>query len=337
MSDRLGWILLGISIVLAALWVRNLIRGRISIRGRTGRRREGFPHGAVETEDALKAAYRLQDAQGGWTGEELARSLGVPEVLGGQLTESLLSFGWVRRDPRGLMQLTDKGRERAGELIRAHRLWERYLVEREQLALHEAHAEADNREHASTPEQVEQMDVELGHPAWDPHGHLIPPPQGQVPSSVGRSLLEEAAQGRRLRIISLDDNSPALLAQLTVMGLRPGVDVEVLEGGPELIRLRLDDLPVAVAAAAARHVSVFPAPALPVPLGELPVHSRVRVVEVQGSGKHQRRMLDMGFVPGAAVSVLRRAPLGDPVEYRVKGTAVSMRREDADTVLVEEL
>jgi len=48
-------------------------------------------------------------------------------------------------------------------------------------------------------------------------------------------------------------------------------------------------------------------------------------------------MLDMGFVPGAEIYVIRKAPLGDPVEYRVKGTAVALRQKDADTILVEEL
>jgi ferrous iron transport protein A len=48
-------------------------------------------------------------------------------------------------------------------------------------------------------------------------------------------------------------------------------------------------------------------------------------------------MLDMGFVPGAAVSVLRQAPLGDPVEYGIKGAAVALRRAEASTILVEEL
>ena len=82
---------------------------------------------------------------------------------------------------------------------------------------------------------------------------------------------------------------------------------------------------------------MVPVPALAVPLGELPAGSRARVVDVQGSGKHQRRMLDMGLVPGAEVVVVREAPLGDPVEYRIKGTAISMRRSDASTVLVGEV
>jgi DtxR family Mn-dependent transcriptional regulator len=153
----------------------------------------------------------------------------------------------------------------------------------------------------------------------------------------GRSLLEEGAPESQLRIICLDDEPEALLAQLTVMGLEPGVDVEVLERDSDLVRLRIDGNVIALAAAAAGHISVIPAPALPVPLGELPVGDRARVVEIGGVGKHQRRMLDMGFVPGAEVDVVRRAPLGDPIEYHIKGTAVALRREDADTVLVEGL
>jgi ferrous iron transport protein A len=48
-------------------------------------------------------------------------------------------------------------------------------------------------------------------------------------------------------------------------------------------------------------------------------------------------MLDMGLVPGAEVTAVRAASLGDPVEYRIKGTAIAMRRSDASKVLVEEM
>ena len=154
---------------------------------------------------------------------------------------------------------------------------------------------------------------------------------------MARPLLEGGTPGSRLRVVSLDDEPAPLLAQLAALGLGPGVDVDVLERAPGLLRLLLGANVVPLAAAAARHVFVVPAPALPVPLGELPVGSRARALEVQGGGKHQRRMLDMGFVPGAEVAVVRKAPLGDPIEYRIKGTAVALRREDADTVLVEEV
>jgi ferrous iron transport protein A len=124
---------------------------------------------------------------------------------------------------------------------------------------------------------------------------------------------------------------------LVALGLEPGVDVEVLKQEAGVLRVRLEGTVIPLASAAARHVSVVPTPVLPVPMGELPVGSQARVVEIAGSGRHQRRMLDMGFVPGAEVSTVRRAPLGDPIEYRIKGTAVALRSRDADTVLVEEL
>jgi Fe2+ transport system protein FeoA/Mn-dependent DtxR family transcriptional regulator len=336
MSDLSYWFWPALSFLLTVLWLWTLLRQR---RGALVSRTSGpglMPR-LVEAEDALKAAYALQEAEGTWGDEELARSVGLSGAMAGGVAGGLIASGWAEEDAQGGMRLTEAGEARAQELIRAHRLWERYLVDREGMPLEAVHAEAHRREHETTPEELERLDVELGHPAWDPHGHAIPAPGGRVPSPPGRSLLEEGMPGSRLRIVCLDDEPAPLLAQLVVMGLRPDVDVEVLGREPDLLRLQMDGNIVPLAAAAARHVSVVPAPALPVPLGELPAGSQARVVEAYGGGKHQRRMLDMGFVPGAEVTVIREAPLGDPIEYRIKGTAVALRRKDADTVLVEEL
>jgi Fe2+ transport system protein FeoA/Mn-dependent DtxR family transcriptional regulator len=325
-----------LSVLLAILWLWTLLRQR-QRPASAQPPAQGLTHRPVEAEDVLKAAYLLQEREGDWNSTDLARSAGFPELLAKEATEALLAFGWAEEDGQGGMYLTEVGKERAQNLVRAHRLWERYLVDHEGMSLEAVHAEAHRREHDTAPEELERLDAELGHPAWDPHGHAIPAPGCRVPSPMARPLLEEGTPGSRLRIVCLDDEPAALLAQLVTLGLRPGVDVEVLEQEHDVLRLRLDGDVVPLAAAAARHVSVVPAPALPVPLGELPVGSRARVAEVQGVGKHQRRMLDMGFVPGAGVTVVRRAPLGDPVEYRVKGTAVALRREDADSILVEDL
>jgi Fe2+ transport system protein FeoA/Mn-dependent DtxR family transcriptional regulator len=335
-SNLSSWFWPSLSFLLSVLWLWTLLRQRRAApTAQTSA--PGLTHQPVEVEDALKAAYILQEARGVWGGEELARSVGLSETMAGDVTRALDAFGWAEEDAQGRMHLTEAGEARAWELVRAHRLWERYLVDREGMSLEAVHAEAHRREHETTPEELERLDAGLGHPAWDPHGHAIPAPGCRIPSPLARPLLEEGTPGSRLRVVCLDDEPAALLAQLVALGLKPGVDVEVLEREPDLLRVRLDGDVVPLAAAAARHVSVVPAPALAVPLGELPVGSRARAVEIGGSGKHQRRMLDMGFVPGAAVTVIRRAPLGDPIEYRVKGTAVALRREDADTVLVEEL
>jgi Fe2+ transport system protein FeoA/Mn-dependent DtxR family transcriptional regulator len=292
----------------------------------------------MQVEDLLKAAYALEQRVGAWHVQELAHALGFPEGLAKDVTGRLVACGWAEKGAEGGVHLTSRGKARAQELIRAHRLWERYLVDQVGMPLEKVHAEAHRREHDVTPAELEKLDAELGHPAWDPHGHAIPAPGCRVPVLSADSLLEKARPGSRLRVACLDDEPAPLLAQLIALGLRPDADIEVLERGPGLLRLRLANGDVVpLAAAAAHHVFVVSTPALPVPLSELLVGSRARVAEVKGGGIHQRRMLDMGLVPGAEVTVIRKAPLGDPVEYSIKGTAVAMRRTDAESIMVEEV
>jgi Fe2+ transport system protein FeoA/Mn-dependent DtxR family transcriptional regulator len=327
------WFWPALCLLLAILWLWTLLRQR---RASTVARppAPGTLHWPVEVEDALKAAYKFQEGGSAWETDDLARSIGLPGVVAEGVTGALIASGWAEEETQGGIRLTEAGVARAQELIRAHRLWERYLVDQERMRLDEVHAEADRREHETTPEEAERLDAELGYPAWDPHGDAIPAPGCQVPPPLACPLQEEGTPGSRLRIVSLDDESAPLLAQLVALGLKPGVDVKVLERDPDLMRLQLDENVIPLAVAAALHVSVVPSPALPVPLGEMPVGTQALVVEIGGHGKHQRRMLDMGFVPGATVTVIRKAPLGDPIEYRIKGTAVALRQEDANTVLV---
>jgi Fe2+ transport system protein FeoA len=289
-----------------------------------------------EAEDVLKLVYTLETRASPVSVAELARAMRLAEPMIREEITSLGAIKWVEQISGDSLRLTDEGRCRARELVRAHRLWERYLVDREGMALDAVHAEAHRREHDMTLEEIESLDAALEHPAWDPHGHVIPAPDGHLPVLSARSLLDEGMPGARLRIIQLDDDPPELLAQLVALGLEPGVELEVKEREATCLRAQVNGDLIPLANAAAQGIFVVPAPALPVPLGELPVGSRARIVEVQGSGKHQRRMLDMGFVPGAEIVVIREAPLGDPIEYRVKETSVALRKEDANTILVEE-
>lgn len=72
----------------------------------------------------------------------------------------------------------------------------------------------------------------------------------------------------------------------------------------------------------------------PVPLSQLKPGQRATVVRVGGNRQVRRRYLEMGFVRGETILVQRVAPLGDPVEYVVKGYHLSLRRADADQILV---
>ncbi len=62
-----------------------------------------------------------------------------------------------------------------------------------------------------------------------------------------------------------------------------------------------------------------------------------KIVKIVGNGPFRLRLMEMGFVPGTEVRVIRYAPLKDPVEYEVKGYHVSLRHEEAANILVEKL
>lgn len=81
--------------------------------------------------------------------------------------------------------------------------------------------------------------------------------------------------------------------------------------------------------AAARGSADGEGPAAPRTLADLPVGGRGRVVGIDGASVVVQRLLEMGLTPGAEVTVVRFAPMGDPVEIRVRGYLLSLRRVDA--------
>jgi len=70
-------------------------------------------------------------------------------------------------------------------------------------------------------------------------------------------------------------------------------------------------------------------------LSELKRGEKGRIVKIGGGGSLRRRLLDMGLVPGSEVKMERVAPLGDPIEIKVKGYNLSLRKEEAESIQVE--
>ena len=69
-------------------------------------------------------------------------------------------------------------------------------------------------------------------------------------------------------------------------------------------------------------------------LREVPVHTTVKVVKINGEGAFRRRIMDMGITKNSEIYVRKVAPLGDPVEITVRGYELSLRRDDAEVVTV---
>jgi ferrous iron transport protein A len=71
-------------------------------------------------------------------------------------------------------------------------------------------------------------------------------------------------------------------------------------------------------------------------LTNLPVGVKAKVISVNGNNAVTKRLMEMGVVPGVSVRVIKSAPFGDPLEVRVRGYHLAMRRSEADSIEVSE-
>ncbi len=156
------------------------------------------PDLTVAVQDYLKAIYALESAGERVTTSALARRMGVSAPSATAMTKRLDELGLVERLPYRGVALTDAGRRGALEVLRHHRLLERYLVDRLGLSLDAVHAEAELLEHALSEELEAKIDEELGFPTHDPHGDPIPDRDLRVVHADDRTLLDlEPGRARR--------------------------------------------------------------------------------------------------------------------------------------------
>jgi len=193
----------------------------------------------VAVQDYLKAIYALESSEERVTTSALAGRMGVSAPSATAMTKRLAELGLVERAPYRGVALTDEGRRGALEVLRHHRLLERYLVDRLGLSLDEVHAEAELLEHALSEELEAKIDAELGYPTHDPHGDPIPDSELRVTHGLQRTLID-LGPGDLATISRIPDGNPELLRYLGELGLVPGSEVELVAfapfGGPVTVR-----------------------------------------------------------------------------------------------------
>jgi len=190
-------------------------------------------------EDFLKATLELERDEGRATTNGLAAMLGVSAPTVTVMAKRLDEQQLVERTPYKGVTLTERGRLVALEVLRHHRLLERYLVETLGVPLDEVHLEADRLEHVLSEELEQRIDEALGFPTHDPHGDPIPTPALVLAERQERSLASLEA-GERTTVTRVPDRDRDLLRYLAELELVPGAQVEVVLqapfGGPVTVR-----------------------------------------------------------------------------------------------------
>jgi ABC-type Mn2+/Zn2+ transport system permease subunit/Mn-dependent DtxR family transcriptional regulator len=123
-------------------------------------------------EDILKQTLRLGE-KGTVTVEKLSDKLGFSAATIRGKLPNLKRKGLLIINNK-ILELTEEGKNQATRLVRAHRLWETYLVEKMGLTAEQIHEDAEKYEHILTDEILDEMEERLGFPAHDPHGSPIP-------------------------------------------------------------------------------------------------------------------------------------------------------------------
>ena len=322
-----------LTLVLATLWPRS---------GLLARWREGLRLAArVRQEDALKHILKNEVNKTTPSIDSLAGVLGirrgaVADLLLDMEQHGLVSYG------EGRLQLTPKGRELALHVIRAHRLWESYLAEQTGVAETHWHELAERQEHLLSPQATEALAARLGHPTRDPHGDAIPLPGGDLAADLGQSLTAVPPDAPVL-IAHIEDEPRAIFAPLSAQGLRPGMKACVIEKSPHSLRFWADGREHTLAPTLANNISVVPLPEVQtqdlfeeefLPSLKLGQSAQVLGLSPACRGTERRRLLDLGFVAGTKVEVEMVSPGGYPTAYRVRGTLIALRREQANLIRI---
>jgi DtxR family Mn-dependent transcriptional regulator len=121
-----------------------------------------------------------------------------------------------------------KGKKVALEIIRNHRLWEVFLVDKLNFKWDEVHDMAEELEHINSKEMVQRLDKYLGFPKFDPHGDPIPDGNGKLGTPKSR-LLSQLLLNKSATVIGVLDHSPAFLQYIEKLGIVIGNTIKMKE------------------------------------------------------------------------------------------------------------
>ncbi len=123
--------------------------------------------------------------------------------------------------------LTDKGKLAAKMIVRKHRLWEVFLVEKLDFSWDEVHDIAEQLEHIKSEKLINKLDNFLGNPTTDPHGDPIPNVEGQI-LKIEKQLLSELSASQKGTCVGVKDTSSEFLKYLDKQKIALGSKIEIL-------------------------------------------------------------------------------------------------------------
>ncbi len=202
----------------------------------------------IQFEDTLKQTLKLHERS----------SLSLPnlkERLGFNLNTlkynlNLLARKGLVRQSSGTLAITSEGIKQATRLVRAHRLWETYLVQEMSMDAGQIHEEAEIYEHVLTDELLDEIEANLSYPKLDPHGAPIPQNDYQPDKSLSSLSIDTVAE------VAENQLNSYLVTRLWQLGIGHDESFKVMSKTEDFIEIKIDDELVKVPVTLADKINV---------------------------------------------------------------------------------
>ena len=193
-------------------------------------------------ENYLKAIFKINEKSGKSAGNKaISQAMTTSAASVTDMLRRLAKKEFINYESHKGVTLTDKGNHIATNLIRKHRLWEVFLVDKLHFAWDEVHPIAEELEHIKSDELIARLDEFLGIPKFDPHGDPIPDADGNF-TFRQQVLLSEAKVSEKGMLVGVQEHSQEFLQYLDSLELGLGTPIEILErfSYDESMRLRIN-------------------------------------------------------------------------------------------------
>ncbi len=179
-------------------------------------------------ENYIKAIYHL-GKQGTKTvsTNAIARNIETKASSVTDMVKKLSDKGYAHYKKYQGVSLTAAGKTIAINIVRKHRLWEVFLVEKLNFSWDEIHEVAEQLEHIKSKKLITQLDAFLGYPTHDPHGDPIPDPDGNI-KKIDKVLVSEVEVGKLCICVGVVDTSPEFLKYLDKNNIALGASFKVI-------------------------------------------------------------------------------------------------------------
>ncbi|MDX1769139.1 MAG: iron dependent repressor, metal binding and dimerization domain protein [Arenibacter troitsensis] len=295
----------------------------------------------IVVEDVLKLLYHNENADKHLNINDIIRTLKyndkiILECINKMSDHELIS---IQGDS---VKLTKSGSDYALRIVRAHRLWEKFLAEKTGFKESEWHERAERMEHELSKVDADILSSQLGNPQFDPHGDPIPTNTGKIARIKGIPV-SELPIGTIGRIVHIKDKPEIIYKQILAENIHIGSVIRIMEKTPARIEFHSEGEAFVLAPIMAGNITVSVLEKDVVfeeNLARLSILKENETAKIIGISKEirgdsRRRLLDLGFVKGAEVKIDLLNPLGDPKAFLIKGTSIALRQNQASKILIQ--